>query len=586
MKQFFKFMFASLLGCILAGFILMFLAFGLMVSIASFSKEATVVKPNTVLHIKLDQPINDRAPKNPFSTNFTGFKTSPGLNQILENIEKAGKDPNISGILLEPTMIPAGISTIGEIRNALEKFSETGKFIIAYSENYTQTSYYLSTVANKVYLNPEGMFEIKGLTARAVFIKGLLEKLGIEPQVISYGKYKSAADPLIFEKLTEANREQLSAYINGAWSIMLEKISEARNISIEELNRMANNYVVEDANDAFENNLVDALCYKDQLLLDLKTRLGLEESAKVEFVGLQKYSSAVVPKEAVRRSKDRIAVVYAQGTILSGEGDETTIGSERISSTIRKAREDKNVKAIVLRVNSGGGSALASEVILREMLLAKAEKPVVVSMGDVAASGGYYISCGADKIVATPSTITGSIGVISAIPNMKKFFNNKLGITFDEVKTNEFADFIPFERPMNPQERKIMERMTDNIYDVFITHVAAGRNMTKEQVDAIGQGRIWIGTDALKIGLVDKLGGLNDAIELAAELAGLTDWRLMELPEQKDFFTQLMEDLQGSSVKKAITNEMGEFYTYYQYVKDAATFQGIQARMPFVLEVY
>jgi len=586
MKQFFKFMFASLLGCILAGFILMFLAFGLLVSIASFSKEATVVKPNTVLHIKLDQPINDRAPKNPFSTNFTGFKTSPGLNQILENIEKAGKDPNISGILLEPTMIPAGISTIGEIRNALEKFSETGKFIIAYSENYTQTSYYLSTVANKVYLNPEGMFEIKGLTARAVFIKGLLEKLGIEPQVISYGKYKSAADPLIFEKLTEANREQLSAYINGAWSIMLEKISEARNISIEELNRMANNYVVEDANDAFENNLVDALCYKDQLLLDLKTRLGLEESAKVEFVGLQKYSSAVVPKEAVRRSKDRIAVVYAQGTILPGEGDETTIGSERISSTIRKAREDKNVKAIVLRVNSGGGSALASEVILREMLLAKAEKPVVVSMGDVAASGGYYISCGADKIVATPSTITGSIGVISAIPNMKKFFNNKLGITFDEVKTNEFADFIPFERPMNPQERKIMERMTDNIYDVFITHVASGRNMTKEQVDAIGQGRIWIGTDALKIGLVDKLGGLNDAIELAAELAGLTHWRLMELPEQKDFFTQLMEDLQGSSVKKAITNEMGEFYTYYQYVKDAASFQGIQARMPFVVEVY
>lgn len=586
MKQFFKFMFASLLGCILAGFILMFLAFGLLVSIASFSKEATVVKPNTVLHIKLDQPINDRAPKNPFSTNFTGFKTSPGLNQILENIEKAGKDPNISGILLEPTMIPAGISTIGEIRNALEKFSETGKFIIAYSENYTQTSYYLSTVANKVYLNPEGMFEIKGLTARAVFIKGLLEKLGIEPQVISYGKYKSAADPLIFEKLTEANREQLSAYINGAWSIMLEKISEARNISIEELNRMANNYVVEDANDAFENNLVDALCYKDQLLLDLKTRLGLEESAKVEFVGLQKYSSAVVPKEAVRRSKDRIAVVYAQGTILPGEGDETTIGSERISSTIRKAREDKNVKAIVLRVNSGGGSALASEVILREMLLAKAEKPVVVSMGDVAASGGYYISCGADKIVATPSTITGSIGVISAIPNMKKFFNNKLGITFDEVKTNEFADFIPFERPMNPQERKIMERMTDNIYDVFITHVASGRNMTKEQVDAIGQGRIWIGTDALKIGLVDKLGGLNDAIELAAELAGLTDWRLMELPEQKDFFTLLMEDLQGSSVKKAITNEMGEFYTYYQYIKDAASFQGIQARMPFVLEVY
>lgn len=586
MKQFFKFMFASLLGCILAGFILLFLAFGLMVSIASFSKEPTVVKPNTVLHIKLDQPINDRAPKNPFSTNFAGFKTSPGLNQILENIDKAGKDQNISGILLEPTMIPAGISTIGEIRTALEKFRETGKFIIAYSENYTQTSYYLSTVANKVYLNPEGMFEIKGLTARAVFIKGLLEKLDIEPQVISYGKYKSAADPLIFDKLTEANREQLAAYINGAWSIMLEKISSARNISIEELNNMADKYAVEEANDAFEYNLVDALCYKDQLILDLKEKLGLEESAKLELIDLQKYTSAPLPREALRRSKDRIAVVYAQGTILPGEGDETTIGSERISSTIRKAREDKNVKAIVLRVNSGGGSALASEVILREMLLARAEKPVVVSMGDVAASGGYYIACGADKIVATPSTITGSIGVISAIPNMKKFFNNKLGITFDEVKTNEFSDFIPFERPMNQQERKIMERMTDNIYDVFITHVANGRNMTKEQVDAIGQGRIWIGTDALEIGLIDKLGGLNDAIDLAAELAGLEDWRLMELPEQKDFLTMLMEDLSGASVKKAVINEMGEFHTYYQYLKNASTFYGVQARMPFELEVY
>jgi len=301
---------------------------------------------------------------------------------------------------------------------------------------------------------------------------------------------------------------------------------------------------------------------------------------------LGKYASAAVPKDAIRISKDRIAVIYAQGIIIPGEGDETTIGSECISATIRKAREDKNVKAIVLRVNSGGGSALASDVILREMLLAKAEKPVVVSMGDVAASGGYYIACGANKIVATPTTITGSIGVISAIPNMQTFFNNKLGITFDEVKTNEFADFIPFERPMNQQEKKIMERMTDNIYEVFITHVANGRNMTKEQVDAIAQGRIWIGSDAQEIGLVDKLGGLNDAIELAAELAGITDWRLMELPEQKDFITQLIEDLQGGSIKRAIKHEMGDFYTYYRYVKNASTFTGIQARMPFEVEVY
>lgn len=587
MKQFFKFMFASMLGFIIAGLLLLFIFIGILVSMASFSEEITVVKPNTVLHLKLDQSIVDRSPKNPFSSSsFSGFKTSPGLNDYLDNIDKASKDPNIQGILIEPMLIPAGLSTLSEIREALEKFRESGKFVISYSENYFQTSYYLATVADKVYLNPEGMFEFKGLTARAVFLKGMLEKLNIEPQVISYGKYKSVADPLIFDKLTDANREQLSAYVNGAWSQMLEKIAEARSISVEELSAIADAYKIEEAKDALEYKLVDALCYKDQLLLDLKERLGIAESEKLSFVELGKYMNAPVARETGSRSRDKIAVIYAQGIILPGEGDETTIGSEKISATIRMAREDKNVKGIVLRVNSGGGSALASDVILREVLLAKAEKPIVASFGDVAASGGYYIACGADKIVATSSTITGSIGVISMIPNMQKFFNNKLGITFDEVKTNEFSDFIPFNRPLNAQERKIMERMTDNIYEVFITHVAAGRNMSKEEVDAVGQGRIWIGADALEAGLVDQLGGLNDAIELTAQLAGLDDWRVTELPVQKDFLTMLMEDFSGSGVKKAVKSEMGEYYTYYEYLKNAASFNGIQARMPFEVEVY
>lgn len=586
MKQFFKFMFASMLGFIIAGLLLLFIFIGILVSMASFSEEITVVKPNTVLHLKLDQSIVDRSPKNPFSSSsFSGFKTSPGLNDYLDNIDKASKDPNIQGILIEPMLIPAGLSTLSEIREALEKFRESGKFVISYSENYFQTSYYLATVADKIYLNPEGMFELKGLTARAVFLKGMLEKLNIEPQVISYGKYKSAADPLIFDKLTDANREQLSAYVNGAWLQMLAKIAEARSISVEELSAIADAYKIEEAKDALEYKLVDALCYKDQLLLDLKERLGIAESEKLSFVELGKYMNAPVARETGSRSRDKIAVIYAHGIILPGEGDETTIGSEKISATIRMAREDKNVKGIVLRVNSGGGSALASDVILREVLLAKAEKPVVASFGDVAASGGYYIACGANKIVATPSTITGSIGVISMIPNMQKFFNNKLGITFDEVKTNEFSDFIPFNRPLNAQERKIMERMTDNIYEVFITHVAAGRNMTKEEVDAVGQGRIWIGTDALEAGLVDQLGGLNDAIELTAQLAGLEDWRVTELPVQKDFLTMLMEDFSGSGVKKAVKSEMGEYYTYYEYLKNAASFNGIQARMPFEVEI-
>lgn len=588
MKQFFKFMFASLLGFLIGGFILLFLAIGMIASIASLSKEPTLVKPNSVLHLKLDQPIMDRNPADPFTSfDFSGLKTNPGLNEILENLKKAENDPNIKGILFEPLLIPAGLSTHGEIREALEKFKESGKFILSYSEYYFQTTYYLATVADKIYLNPEGSFELKGLTARAVFLKGLLEKLDIEPQVISYGKYKSAADPLIFDKLTEANREQLSVYVNTVWKQMLEKISAARGISVDELNALANRFAVEKAQDALEYKLVDALCYKDQLLLDIRGRLEIGDSEEINFIELDKYMNAPAKREGKGRARDKIAVVYAQGNIIPGEGDETTIGSEKISTTIRKAREDKNVKAIVLRVNSGGGSALASDVILREILLAKAEgKPVVASFGDVAASGGYYIACGANKIVATPSTITGSIGVIGMIPNMKKFFNNKLGITFDHVLTNEYADFVPFDRPMNQKEKEIMRRMIDNIYEVFITHVSEGRGMTKEEVDVIGQGRIWIGSDALKIGLVDKLGGLQDAIELAAELAGLSDWRVTELPEQKDFFTTLMEDLQGgASVKRAVQAEMGEYYTYYQYLKNAASFQGIQARMPFEIEV-
>ncbi len=586
MKQFFKFMFASLLGFLIGGIILLFIGIGMIASIASLSKEQTVVKPKTVLHLTLDQPIMDRNPMNPFASfNFSGLKTNPGLNEILKNIEKAGKDPNIAGILLEPTMIPAGLSTLGEIRESLEKFKESGKFIISYSEMYFQTSYCLATVADKIYLNPEGMFEMKGLTARAVFLKGMLEKLDIEPQVVSYGKYKSAADPLIFDKLTDANREQLGAYVNNAWAQILEKVAASRNLTVEDLNAMADKFAIENAQDAFDHKLVDALCYKDQLLLDLKSRLDINQEDELNLMEIDKYMNAPAPHEGKPRSRNKIAVVFAQGNILPGEGDEATIGSEHISATIRKAREDKNVKAIVFRVNSGGGSALASDVILREILLAKAEKPVVASFGDVAASGGYYIACGANKIVATPSTITGSIGVIGVIPNMKAFFNNKLGVTFDHVLTNEYADFVPFDRPMNAQEKEIMRRMIDNIYEVFITHVSNGRNMTKEQVDAIGQGRIWIGTDALKNGLVDKLGGLNDAIALAAELAELSDWRVTELPEQKDFFTMLMEDLQGSGVKRAVKAEMGEYYTYYQYLKNAASFQGIQARIPFEIEV-
>lgn len=317
----------------------------------------------------------------------------------------------------------------------------------------------------------------------------------------------------------------------------------------------------------------------------MKERIGIEEDTELKLMEIGKYVNAPALRDGKARSRNKIAVVYAQGNIISGKGDETTIGSESISATIRKAREDKNVKAIVLRVNSGGGSALASDVILREILLAKAEKPVVASFGDVAASGGYYIACGADKILATPTTLTGSIGVIGMIPNMKNFFNNKLGVKFDHILTNEYADFIPFDRPLNSQEKDILRRMIDNTYDVFITHVSNGRNINKEMVDKIGQGRIWTGIDALEIGLIDKIGDLQDAVNLAAEMAGLTDWRVTELPEQKDFLSMILEDMQNGAVRKSVNAEMGEYYKYYQYLKNAASFQGIQARIPFEIEI-
>lgn len=587
MKQFFKFFFASMLGFIVGSLVLLFLVIGIFVSALSFTKETVEVKPNTVLFMKLDKPITDRASKNPFSsTNFTGLKASPGLNEIIRTIEKAAKDPNIKGIFIEPSIVPARLTTLGEIRQALDRFRESGKFILSYSDYYSQSTYYLASVADKVYLNPEGEVELKGLASQPVFLKGLLKKLEIEPQLVKYGKYKSAAEPLMLDKLSDENRLQISAYVNTLWIQMLEDIAASRSLTSDQLNDFAEKFMIESAASALENSLVDDLWYKDQVLADLRQRLELEENAKINFIELGKYKDAAVTTENKKFSRDKVAVIYAQGSIIMGEGDEQSIGSERISKAIRKAREDKNVKAIVLRVNSGGGSALASEVILREVLLAKEVKPVIASMGDVAASGGYYISCGATKIIANPSTLTGSIGVIGVIPNMQKFFNNKLGITFDEVKTNQYADFIPFNRAMRPDEEKIMIRMIDRIYKTFITHVAKGRGMTTEAVDEIGQGRIWSGIDAKNIGLIDDFGGLDEAIKLAAELAGIEDYRLTELPEQKDLFTQIMEDLQGGAVKRAIRNELGTDYRYYEYLKQASTFQGLQARLPFELEIY
>jgi protease IV len=587
MKQFFKFTFASMLGFLLAGFLVFVIFLGIIVSAVSMGKKETVVVPQkTILLLTLDQPINDRSSDNPFAHfNFNRPDVSAqlGLNDIVKNLKKAASDSKVKGIYLELTDIPAGQATIEEIRNALIEFKKSGKFIVAYSESFTQKSYYLASVADKIYLNPAGDMVFKGMVGQVMFFKGLLDKIDVEAQVIRHGKFKSAVEPFMLDKMSESSKVQTLAFISGMWNHMLSGISASRKVSVDELNAMANEYKIQSPENAVSLKMVDKLLYKDEVLDELKNRVGATGIKDLKLMKLGKYARA--PESDKKSSDNKIAVIYASGNIISGEGDEESIGSERISKAIRKARLDDKVKAVVLRVNSPGGSALASDVIWREMLLTKKVKPVVVSMGDVAASGGYYISCAADKIYAYPNTITGSIGVFGIIPNMKEMFNKNLGITFDEVKTNPYADYIPVTRPMNDAERKIITHDIETIYSTFTTHVSEGRKMTVAQVDSIGQGRVWSGVDAKRIGLVDEFGGLNDAVTAAAKLAKLKDYRTMDLPEQKDTFQQLMEAFSGDNTSVFLKKELGVAYPYFHYLSRMSRMEGVQALMPYEFDI-
>jgi len=589
MKQFFKFMFASALGLVVG----IFLLFGILAGIgASMGNKQTVeVKDNSVLHVKLNYEIKERGSNDPFGNiDPATFKPKPsvGLNDILESLEKAAKDDKIKGVYLDVQSIPAGMATIEEIRNALLEFKESGKWIVAYSEIYTQKAYYVASVADELWLNPEGMVEWKGLGAQLMFLKGMFEKLEVEPQIIRYGKFKSAVEPLILDKMSKANRMQTMTYMSDLWNKMLVGISEGRGKSVADLDALAQNATIQNADDALENGLVDELLYKDEVLTNLRAKLEIEdEDKKINYISLGKYKDAPEPKGEDKEvtKKEKIAVIYAVGSIEGGQGDSETIGSERISKEIRDARKDDKIKAIVLRVNSPGGSALASDVMWREIVLAKQEKPVIVSMGDVAASGGYYISCAADSIFAQPNTITGSIGVFGVLMNAKKLINNKLGIQVDTVKTNRFADLgTPF-RPLTEVERDIIQNGVNEIYTDFITKVAEGRGMKVADVDSVGQGRVWSGEDALEIGLVDKLGGIEDAIACAARMAEVENYRVLEFPEQKDPFQQFMEELSGKGADALLEFRLGEYAKYVKDVEDLMKMEGVQARLPYQIYI-
>jgi protease-4 len=587
MKEFFKYMFASMLGFIIVLVIAFFLLVGFVMSMVSFAEKETVkVNDKTVLQLKLDKMIYDRAPKNPWMIfNPASFDSDQnlGLDQLLKSIKKAKSDDKIKGILLDLSFIPTGISTIEEIRNALLDFRNSGKFIISYGKEYSQSAYYLASVSDKVYLLPGGMIEFKGLSAQSMFLKGTLDKLDIDIQVIRHGKFKSAAEPFMYDKLSEYNREQIQALLDDIWNNILTSISEGRNVPVDVLKSAADNLDALDADKALSLKMVDGLFYRDQLLDEMRQRLSIAENGKINFLSADKYSD--VPDKKKDVSINRIAVIYAIGSIGSGKGDDLTIGSDKMSETIREAAKNEKVKAIVLRVNSPGGDAFASEVIRREVELATLRKPVVVSMGDLAASGGYWISCSADTIIADPTTLTGSIGVFGLFPNFENFFKNKLGITFDYVKTNENAEFPTAARPLTGYQKMIFEREIDGIYKDFLKLVAEGRHMSTAQVDSIGQGRIWSAVAAKRLGLVDQLGGLDRAVEIAAEMAHLKDYSISSLPVQKDPWQQILESFTGEVRTGFVRNELGDYYKYFNYLKELSGMKGIQARMPYELTI-
>jgi len=587
MKEFFKFMFASFIGTLLTLLVVSLIFFGMIAGIVVMAdKEEVKIDENTILLIKWETPIQDRGSENPFEGfDFMSMQSKKpmGLNDILKNIEKAANDPDIAGIFLDMETIPAGSSTTEEIRNKLLEFKESGKFILSYANNYDQKAYYLASLADEIYMNPDGFLLFKGIHIQLTFLKNLLDKLEIEMQIVRGpdNKYKSAVEPLMLDKVSEANREQLQTLIDSMWGKILIAISKSRGISVEDLNLAADNLDATDAEKALELKFIDGLLYKDEIIALLKEKTGTDADDDLESISFGKYDN-VKPAKKQKISKKRIAVVYAQGDIVQGKGAENSIGSSTMSRALRKAREDDKVKAIVLRVNSPGGDALASEVIRREVELAGKEKPVVVSMGDLAASGGYWISTNADYIFAQNSTITGSIGVFGVIPNFKDLFNNKLGVNFNDIMTNKNSDFIDVMKPMSDFQHKKLDEFIIKIYDQFVNLVATTRKLDPDYVDGIAKGRVWSGTDALELGLIDEIGGLEDAIAFASEKAELgDDYRIREYPIRKPFFEQLIEELTGDAKARIIEDELGAFKTYYDQIQTLQKMKGVQARLPF-----
>ena len=590
-KKFWRIVFGTMVGfffsCIIVSILSMFM-FAAM--IASMGSSTTVnVKDNSILKLDLQKNISEQAEDNPFDMfgdEFSQYyQSSIGLDDILACIKSAAKDPKIKGIYINSEAVGAAPATLKEIHDALVEFKASGKFIYAYADNYAQGGYYLSSVADKVTMSTTGLIQFKGLAMQVMFYKGLIDKLDVDVQVIRHGKFKSAVEPYLTDKMSDANREQITLLASTLWNTMVDDIAASRKLSTEEVNNIADGMFIGTAAKAVESKLIDKACYKSDVVQDLKKLVKVEDDKDLNITTLAEYTKAL--KAENNTAKDEIAIIYAVGEIRDGKSGNDVMGSETMVKLIKEAYTSDNVKAIVLRVNSPGGDGTASDIIWHEIEQAKkAGKIVVTSMGDYAASGGYYISCNSNYIIAQPNTLTGSIGVFGLVPSFQRALKNKLGVTVDGVSTNKHSDAGGTMRPMNAEELAVYQEFIDDFYGVFTQRVADGRGMEQSAVDEIGQGRVWAGADALKIGLVDALGNIDDAVAKAAELAKLENYKISYYPKKKDFWTRLMEKSSNdNNVQAFIKQELGDQYYIYQGLNQIKRAEGVQAMMPMQIRI-
>lgn len=585
MKDFIKYTMATVVGLVLVSIIMGILTFVSMAGMIASEGMSSPIEKKSVLRITLKGSITERAgEENPLSKLGGETTQQIALDQALQALEKAAKNDKIEGIYMEGGILSAYPAEVQELRQALLKFKKSGKWIIAYADTYSRSAYYLCSVADKVYLNPIGMLDWSGLSSNPMFFTGLMKKLGIKMQVFKVGTYKSAVEPYIAEQMSDANREQVSSYQQSIWNNMLKDVAKSRKTTAEALNSLADSLTILSGPEAsVKGGLVDKLCYQDEVKKILKNKAKMEEDESLRFVSI---SDVALSEELNDKVDDEIAVYYAYGEIkediTGGFAHESAITSKQMTKDLQELREDDDVKAVVLRVNSPGGSAYASEQIWREVQLLSKEKPVIVSMGALAASGGYYISCGANKIFAEPTTLTGSIGIFGMIPDATELLTDKLGLSFDVVKTNAHSDFGAMGRPLNESECRLMQAYINQGYELFTGRVAQGRKISQDSVKAVAEGRVWTGEQAMKIGLVDKLGNLNDAIAAAAKAAKIEKYSVGRYPEPAPWFASLLQEKKADYMDSQMRSALGEFYPAFSLIRDLKNQDAIQARMTFI----